>query len=126
MDQQIEELQKKYDTLIEESQEVRKLLDESKKKLLEENSRNIESKIPYYTQKLERLKKYIEGFMSESRGRSVRYYFRMVDPYVDDYYDPMHDPLDWQILEYDLLDMQQYLHIIFDLSNDIAWNSDAV
>ena len=120
MEQQIEELQKKYDALIEESEQLRKVLDESKKKILVEKSRNIESKIPYYTQRLERLKKYIEGFMSERRGRSVRYHFREVDEYTDDFHDPMHDPLDWQLVEYDLLDMQQYLHIIFDVSNNIV------
>jgi hypothetical protein len=119
METKLEELQEKYWALLKETEEVSKLLEEEKSKILKAKTMDLGPKIPYYTEKLERLKKYIEGFMSEKRGRNTKYYFRKVNSYSDDDYDPMHDPLDWTIIEYDLINMNQYLTIIFDVSNDV-------
>ena len=114
----VDELQKKYDELDSERDRVSALLEEARKTLLKEKVNDIAEKIPYYVEKLERLKKFVEGFMGTGRRHRTRYAFRKVAGYSDDDYEPIHDPLDWRINEYDLLGMDQTLEIVFDVSNE--------
>lgn len=114
----VNELRRKYHELDSERDRVSGLLDEAIKELLKEKVKDIAEKIPSYVEKLERLKKFVEGFMSGGRGHRTRYAFRKVAGYSDDDYEPIHDPLDWRINEYELLGMDHTLEIVFDVSNE--------
>ncbi len=114
----VNELQRKCNELDRERDKVSAQLDEAIKQLLKEKVKDIAEKIPYYVEKLERLKRFVEGFMAGGRGHRTRYAFRKVAAYSDDDYEPIHDPLDWRINEYELLGMDHTLEIVFDVSND--------
>jgi archaellum component FlaC len=95
--------------------ELHKISREAKKELEFEKLKNIETQIPEYTTRLERLKKTINAFIEQyPKDGSVEYSFIKVDAHTDDYHNQIHDPLDWTIREYDLLDMSKIMDIKFD------------
>jgi hypothetical protein len=122
----MEELQKLVNDLEEEQQALEKRstelyhkLEEVKDKLALEKQKDIEDFIPYYTQKLERMKHYIEGFNEEYKGNSVHYAFEKRDgPYKGDFHEIIQDPLDYLIGEYDCLGMTKFLEIVFEYHNE--------
>jgi hypothetical protein len=94
-------------------------VEKAKQKMLAEKLSKIEDFIPAYTKKLERLKKFMDGFNeNQSMYDRVEYGFKKVDTYLDDYHDPMPDPLDFKISEYDLLGISEHMEIIFYYSNE--------
>ena len=95
-------------------------VEKAKQKMLAEKLSKIEDFIPAYTKKLERLKKFIDGFNENQAlyGSRVQYGFKKVDIYLDDYHEPMPDPLDFKIAEYDLIGMSDHMEIIFYYSNE--------
>jgi len=122
----VEELQKLVNALEEEqhalearSSELYRKLEEARDKLALEMQKDIEDFIPYYTQKLERMKDYIEGFLAEDRGNIVHYAFEKQDePYTGDFHEIIQDPLDYMIGEYDCLGMSKFLEIVFEYHNE--------
>lgn len=112
-------LKAKYEQLESEANKVYQEYREKRKQLIEEQQKEIQSEIPRYIQKLNRLKAYIHGFENEvNRRRVIDYAFRKVDVYSNDFHLPVHDPLNWSIHEFDLLDMNQCLEIIIDYSHE--------
>lgn len=106
-------------------------LDEEREKLAEELERALEAQeleklksigdeIPTYTSRLERLKVYIEGFVFDRPyTREVKYGFKRVGTHYRDKYDtPIADPLEWTIVEYELLGNVWYLEIQFKYYNE--------
>jgi hypothetical protein len=125
----MEELQKLVNDLEEEQHELERRsselynkLEEAKDKLALEQQKDIETDIPYYTKKLERMKVYIGGFIQEYRhdhGGDVRYAFEKQDePYKGDFHEIIQDPLDYVMGEYDCLGMTKFLEIVFDYHNE--------
>jgi hypothetical protein len=121
----MEELQKLVNDLEEEQHELERRsselynkLEEAKDKLALEQQKDIETDIPYYTKKLERMKIYIDGFRQEYRG-DVRYAFEKQDePYKGDFHEIIQDPLEYAMCEYDCLGMTKFLEIVFDYHNE--------
>lgn len=114
----VEKLRERHDALEQESSAVYKQLEELQERLDAERLKNIENVVPEYTRKLERLKVYIDGFISDYRGHEVNYAFRKCDePYRGDHYELLQDPLDYLIGEYDCLGMTKFLEIVFEYHN---------
>jgi hypothetical protein len=115
----IEELETLYERSSAKTQELYKELEEAREKLELEELKDIEEFIPYYTQKLERMKQYIEGFLAEDRRNSVHYAFDKIEhPYKGDFHGVIQDPLDYLIGEYDCLGMTKFLEIVFEYHNE--------
>lgn len=111
----IEELRAKYEAAREVKNALRAELEEAEQELAMEALKNIEKYIPMYEKRLGRLKMFVDAFLEEERGSHVDCAFRKRDhPYLDDFHEVMHDPLDWQIVEYDLLGMSKIMEIKFD------------
>lgn len=85
-----------------------------------ENLKNISDEIPTYTSRLERLKVYIEGFVFDRPyTRNVKYGFKQMPTcYRDKYDSPIADPLEWTIVEYELVGKFWYLEIQFKYYNE--------
>ena len=114
----VNELEEEQHELERRSTEIYHKLDDARNRLALEQQKDIESDIPYYTKKLERMKVYIDGFVEEYRG-DVRYAFEKQDgPYTGDSYEIIQDPLDYAMGEYDCLGMTKFLEIVFDYHNE--------
>lgn len=131
MDQKLAELEAKNRALQEEQKRLREEMDEIKVKMLNERMTTLNSdERAFYERKLRRVKAYVEAFVAEtayeSRGAlienrkmNLKYGFRYHElPYTDDAYEAMNDPLDWAIMEYDLLGMSEHLDIRFDYHSE--------
>jgi hypothetical protein len=111
----IEELRAKYEAAREVKNALRAELEEAEEELKREGLKNIEPHIPYYEKRLKRLKVFIDAFLEEERGSDVKCAFKKQEyPYLDDFHEVMHDPLDWEIVEYDLLGMTKIMEIKID------------
>lgn len=120
MEKLLEQLRERYDVLEKEREDLYKELQKVETEYRIEQLKSIDDQIPTYVSRLKRLKAYIDGFATQSYKRRVRYGFKKMGTYHDDFNDPMHDPLEWTIVEYDLLGMEWYLDIQFRYSNDIV------
>lgn len=121
LEAKIQALKQRQEEIREEEKTLYKEIEDAEVALAEEQMKNITSLIPKYEAKLERIRKYLEGFIKEKRKGyrdNIKYAFRKVEIYKDDFHDPMPDPLNWKIAEYDLLDMDQYVEIIFDYHSE--------
>jgi hypothetical protein len=115
----VNELEAEQSELEQRSSELYRKLENAREKLALEKQKDIEDFLPYYTQKLERMKDYIEGYMAESRGNEVHYVFRKQDyPYTGDFHEIIQDPLDYMMGEYDCLGMNKFLEIVFEYHNE--------
>jgi hypothetical protein len=115
----IEELERLHERSAAKTKELYKELEEAREKLELECMKDIEEFIPYYTRKLERIKKYVEGFLAEDRRNSIHYAFdKMEHPYKGDFHEVIQDPLDYLIGEYDCLGMTKFLEIVFEYHNE--------
>lgn len=113
------ELEDTYQSVKQKYYELRAKREELEEKLTLEELKSIDKIVPFYTKKLERLKKYSDDFvLSHNRCGNVEYAFQKVDGYIDDFHNPTNDPLNWKLSEYDLLEMSQHLEIVFEYSND--------
>ena len=114
----VSDLEAEQHELEQRSTEVYRKLEAAKDKLALEQQKNIESDIPYYTKKLERLKVYLDGFVEDHRG-DVHYAFEKQDePYTGDFHEIIQDPLEYAMCEYDCLGMTKFLEIVFDYHNE--------
>lgn len=121
LEAKINALKERQHEIEEENKNLYKEIDAAEIALAEEQMKDIVSHIPKYEAKLERIRKYIEGFVKDKQSRyrdNIKYAFRKVEIYKDDFHEPMPDPLNWKIAEYDLLDMDQYVEIIFDYHSE--------
>ena len=121
LEAKVNAIKERQQQIEEEQKQLWKDLSKAEEELAEEQMKDISTHISKYEAKLERIRKYLEGFIEDKRGRfrdNVKYAFRKVEIYKDDFHDPMPDPLNWKIAEYDLLDMDQYVEIIFDYHNE--------
>ena len=118
MPEGMEDIKEQYEKALAEYQRLQKVLLDAREEQLRKKASDIEEQIPMYTKKLERVKKFIEEFMTECRGRDFKYGFRKVKAYYGDDHEPMSDPLDWRMCEYDLLGLDENLEIVFDYSNE--------
>ena len=118
MEERLEQLEAEYNATETRLRELAELLYIAEKECKRERIINIEEKIPAYTARLERLGRIIKDFTDTYQIHGeVQYAFHYIDEgYVSDGYDPMSDPMDWNIVEYDLLGMNQNLEIVFDYS----------
>ena len=117
----IDELRAKYEAAEEALGALRAELEEAEEEKAKEDIKNIESMIPEYEKRLKRLKTFIDAFLEDERGSHVDCAFRKRDdPYLDDYHEVMHDPLDWQLVEYDLLGMSKIMEIKFDYYTEVV------
>lgn len=124
----MEELRKQLDELRLKQKETEELLNKMsweitdlENKIIEEDQKDFEVMIPNYTAKLERLKVFTDGFISEHPRRGeVKYAFKRYGDscYTDDFHQPMHDPLEWTIAEYNLIGMSDYIEILFYYTKD--------
>ena len=117
----VKAIKERQQQLEEEQKQLWKDLSNAEDQLVEEQMKDITSQLPKYKVKLERIQKYLEGFMKEKGSRygdTIKYAFRKVEIYKNDFHDPMPDPLNWKIAEYDLLDMDQYVEVIFDYHSE--------
>ena len=126
LERQIRELDDKLDDIKSFESQVWRDREVIKAKLFHERMKSIETHKQFYVKKLERIKKYVEAFVGETpfmgtghdlayRKGNLRYGFRKREfPYQDDYHEMMQDPLDFMIVEYDLLGMDDHLEIRFD------------
>lgn len=121
LDAKIKRLKERQYEIDAEHKRLYKEIDDAEVALAEEQMKYIDSHIPKYEAKLERIRRYVEDFATNKPGRyreNIKYAFRKVDIYKDDFHDPMPDPLNWKISEYDLLDMDQYVEITFDYHSE--------
>lgn len=120
LEEKLRVLKDRQHEIQEEDKKLYREIEAAEVALAEEQMKDIKEHILKYEAKLERIQKYIEGFLKEKcRGRdNVKYAFRKVEIYKDDFHDAMPDPLNWRIAEYDLLDMDQYVEIIFDYHSE--------
>lgn len=115
----IEELEKLYDRSAAKTKELYKELEEAREKLDLECMKDITESIPYYTKKLERIKKFVKLFKEEHNDVSIHYAFdKMEHPYKGDFHEIIQDPLDYLIGEYDCLGMTKFLEIVFEYHNE--------
>ena len=116
----VRDLQLSADVLDKMRSERYRQLEEAKEKLAMKRIEHMDDEIPKYEAKLNRLKKFIEAFVEENpRASVVRYRFNKIkDPYKDDFHDVMADPLEYILAEYNLLDMENYIEIVFDYYNE--------
>jgi len=130
LETRIRELEDKRTALEEEQMRVWKDLETAKAALVAERMKTIDSHKSFYVKKLERIKKTVDAFVAEtaymhngveiaSRNNNLRYGFRKKElPYKDDYHEVMQDPLDYAVVEYDLLGMEDYLEIRIDYHSE--------
>lgn len=119
----IEELDTKIEVLEEEREAV-------KHQLFLERMKSITRHASFYAKKLERIKKTVDVFVAETaymhngveiacRRSNLKYGFRTKKlPYTDDFHEVMQDPLDYTIVEYDLLGMSDCMEIRFDYHSE--------
>jgi hypothetical protein len=115
-----------YETLKKQLEDAEKTMsnlyqkvEDAKTRMMAEELSKIEDFIPTYRKKLERLKKFMDGFIEEYGQRvNIVYAFKKVDTYLDDFHEPMPDPLEFKIAEYNLIGMSDHMDIIFDYSNE--------
>jgi hypothetical protein len=91
-------------------------LEKHREKLAIKRIEGMKYDIPKYVSKLERLKKFLEEFVSEYPSKNlVKYTFKKIkEPYIDDFHDIIPDPLEYKLAEYNLLDIDNYIEIVFD------------
>ena len=115
----IEELERLHERSAAKTRELYNELEEAREKLELECMKDIDEYIPYYTKKLERIKKFIEMFKEEHNDVSIHYAFdKKEHPYKGDFHEVIQDPLDYLIGEYDCLGMTKFLEIVFEYHND--------
>jgi hypothetical protein len=126
----IRELEARKADLEEQQMSVWKEIEATKEKLFLERMKSITTHASFYARKLERIKKTVDAFVAEtaymhngveiaSRNSNLKYGFRKKElPYTDDYHEVMQDPLDYAVVEYDLLGMSDCMEIRFDYHSE--------
>lgn len=121
LETQIRELDTKLNEMEEEQTRVRHEREALKTLLFQERMKTLDRHKEFYIKKLERIKKHVDAFVGEAdhRNGNLKYGFRKRElPYKDDSYDIMQDPLDFMIVEYDLLGMDDYLEVRVDYHSE--------
>ena len=130
LETQIRELEDAKAELEAQGLEIWRKLETAKDALVAERMKTIEKHKSFYAKKLERIKKTVDIFVTEtaymhngveiaSRNNNLKYGFRKKElPYKDDYHEVMQDPMDFMIVEYDLLGMEDYLEVRVDYHSE--------
>lgn len=119
METVLNDLRERCNAIEKEREKLHEELRKAEEAVKLEQLKTIDNQIPSYASRLERLKIYVEGFIFDRPyRRDVKYGFKKVETYKDDYYSPMADPLEWTIIEYNLLGMEWYLEIQFKYSSE--------
>ena len=126
----IEELDTKIEVLEQDQARLEEEREAVKHQLFLERMKSITRHASFYAKKLERIKKTVDAFVAETaymhngveiacRRSNLKYGFRTKKlPYTDDYHEIMQDPLDYTIVEYDLLGMSDCMEIRFDYHSE--------
>ena len=130
LEAQIRELEARKADLEEQQMCVWREIETTREKLILERMKTITTHASFYAKKLERIKKTVDIFVAETaytrngveiacRNSNLKYGFRKKElPYKDDYHEVMQDPLDYTIVEYDLLGMSDCMEIRFDYHSE--------
>ena len=117
----IEELDTKIEVLEQDQARLEEEREAVKHQLFLERMKSITRHASFYAKKLERIKKTVDAFVAEApyRTSNLKYGFRTKKlPYTDDFHEVMQDPLDYTIVEYDLLGMSDCMEIRFDYHSE--------